>query len=522
MPKSEDNKNYQIISCFHPSIAMLFAIKGSFKFPLDALDQLHYESVRLTPTEGTYYQIIGIFLHIILFIYMDGIMPKEFGTRKSFLFPFHALRHKSPGFVDTGIEIQKLSKNFGRFGRIHALQDVKLSLRSGEVFGLLGDNGAGKTTAINLLTGMCDPSQGTANFFGFDLKEDLSEIHKMTGLCMQESVLIPELTVVEHMHLLLVLKVGYEQLENKFQYNNRLKIYIDNMLRKVMLNEDRMKVASHLSGGMRRKLSLALALLGPNKIIFLDEPTAGMDITTTQSVWKLINESKREKVILLTTQYLKEADELCDNLGILKEGIIIANNTSQNIKNRYGSGYKLIISQQDERPIEHSLSHDINTIMDNCNIQTEKPLISRLNIVYTLPFESLDKYSDIFEMLEQKEILHFDLKYCSLEDAYANLEREYNTEDTSNIREAEGASQKARLTDNYCQFNFFMQVSGIFNKRFKNYSRDWKMLLMNLIPLGIVVLSYKLSTFDLDALIEVYIYIYTVTSQKYIIYRNNQ
>lgn len=214
----------------------------------------------------------------------------------------------------------ELSKHFGAF---KAVDKLSLNIKGNEVFCLLGHNGAGKTTAIQLITGILKPTSGAANIYGHDLKSDLDGVRQSLGLCQQFDVLFDHLTCKEHLELVCELKDIPRQ-ESQRQITEILDI--------VMLRDHTNKIAKSLSGGMKRKLSLAMALVGGSKLIILDEPTSGLDVESRRQVWDLIRKIKQGRSIIMSTQHLEEADELSDRICIMSHGRLLALDTSFNIK----------------------------------------------------------------------------------------------------------------------------------------------------------------------------------------------
>jgi ATP-binding cassette subfamily A (ABC1) protein 3 len=172
------------------------------------------------------------------------------------------------------------------------VNDLSLSIKENEVFCLLGHNGAGKTTVLNMITGILKPTRGNAQIYGANLVEDIDAVRQSLGLCQQFDVLYDVLTVREHLEIVCELKnVPQSEVQNE----------ILNTLRIVMLSEHEHKQAKQLSGGMKRKLSLAMALIGGSKLIILDEPSSGLDVESRRQVWDLIKHIKMTRSIIMST-----------------------------------------------------------------------------------------------------------------------------------------------------------------------------------------------------------------------------
>ena len=221
---------------------------------------------------------------------------------------------------ESAIVISDLVK---RFEDVTAIGGLSLQVEKGELFGLLGPNGAGKTTTINVLCGLLRPTSGSATVDGFDVQEQPEKVKELIGVCPQETAVYPYLTGAENVELF-----GNLHTMNK----DALKARRDMLLEKMGLAEEAKRRAEKYSGGMKRRLSVILALIHDPQIVFLDEPTVGMDPQSRRAVWGFLKELKKEgKTIILTTHYMEEAEELCDRVGIMDYGKLIALGSPQNL-----------------------------------------------------------------------------------------------------------------------------------------------------------------------------------------------
>ena len=214
---------------------------------------------------------------------------------------------------ESAITISHLTK---KFEDKLAVDNLSLEVAKGELFGLLGPNGAGKTTTISILCGLIKPTSGTAQILGFDIEKDTQKVKERLGVCVQETAIYPYLTGKENLELF-----GNLYGVDKKTIRERSKMLLD----KVGLAEDAKRVTAKYSGGMKRRLSLALALIHDPEVAFLDEPTVAMDPQSRHAVWDFIKELKAKgKTVILTTHYMEEAEELCDRVGIIDHGKLIA------------------------------------------------------------------------------------------------------------------------------------------------------------------------------------------------------
>jgi ABC-2 type transport system ATP-binding protein len=206
----------------------------------------------------------------------------------------------------------------------HALNDLNLNVKEGEIFGLLGPNGAGKTTFINILAGTVIKTEGQVNLGGFDLDENPRQVRASVGIVPQEVNLDPFFSPRK----LLELQAGLYGVKKKDRIT-------DTILKLVSLEKQANSYARSLSGGMKRRLLMAKALVHQPPIVFLDEPTAGVDVELRQNLWKnvrLLNDLG--VTIILTTHYLEEAEEMCDRIAILNKGNVVAIDSTKNLLDR--------------------------------------------------------------------------------------------------------------------------------------------------------------------------------------------
>ncbi len=225
------------------------------------------------------------------------------------------------------IETSDLTK---KFNDLTAVDHISFSVKEGEIFGFLGPNGAGKTTTIKMLTTLLNPTEGTANVCGFDIIKNRNEVRQNIGVVFQEPALDTELT-------------GRENLDfhaRMYGLNKERRVYrIEEVLKLVDLHDKKDVLVKNYSGGMKRRLEIARGLMHFPKVLFLDEPTLGLDAQTRRAIWDYIKKMNKEEktTIFLTTHYMNEADFLCNRIAIIDHGRIVVVDTIPRLKNAIGN-----------------------------------------------------------------------------------------------------------------------------------------------------------------------------------------
>jgi ABC-2 type transport system ATP-binding protein len=227
--------------------------------------------------------------------------------------------------VVPALKVEKLTKTYSN--GLLALDGISLEVQAGRFFGLLGPNGAGKTTLINSVVSLARPDSGRVEVFGWDAHREFREARRMIGVSPQEMNLDKFLTVEE----VLLYHAGYYGVEKR-----KARERTEELLERFGLVGKRKDRVNTLSGGMKRRVMFARALMHDPELLFLDEPTAGVDIELRYSLWEYIRELNRGGLtILLTTHYLEEAEELCEEIALINDGKVAAQDTSAGLKARY-------------------------------------------------------------------------------------------------------------------------------------------------------------------------------------------
>jgi ABC-2 type transport system ATP-binding protein len=255
------------------------------------------------------------------------------------------------------ITTSNLTRNFDK---LVAVDNITFSVEKGEIFGFLGPNGAGKTTTIKMLTTLLNPTKGTAEIAGYDIKKQRDQVRKNIGVVFQEPALDIELT-------------GEENLEYHARiYNigkNKRKERINEVLNLVDLSDKKDVFVKNYSGGMKRRLEIARGLMHYPTVLFLDEPTLGLDAQTRRAIWAYVKKMNREEetTIFLTTHYMDEAEYLCDRIGIIDHGKILVMDKISNLKNTIGKDVitlscsnmdKLINKLEEQKWVDNVKKHE--------------------------------------------------------------------------------------------------------------------------------------------------------------------
>ncbi len=296
------------------------------------------------------------------------------------------------------LSVKKLNKIYRK--NIHALKDLNLEVKEGEILGLLGPNGAGKSTFINILAGVTDKTSGEVVVWGFDLDKNPRQVRVSLGIVPQEINVDPFFTPKK----LLDLQAGLFGVKKKDRIT-------DTVLELVALKDKSNSYTRNLSGGMKRRLLIAKALVHKPPIIILDEPTAGVDVELRKNLWENIRSLRKLGVtIILTTHYLQEAEELCDRVGIIHKGNLIALDTTENMLNKIQT--KTLKFEINKRIVLDDMKNKGYNILTNTD--------SEFKIEYNKQEFNIQK---IIKLLENQGIVIKDIKSedPDLEDVFVNL-----------------------------------------------------------------------------------------------------
>ncbi|XP_071943840.1 phospholipid-transporting ATPase ABCA3-like [Antedon mediterranea] len=364
--------------------------------------------------------LFDAFLYGGLTWYVDAVFPGEFGIPKPWYFPFTVRMVKSywcgmpttvhvegqndplgkkeyenedlfevdPIGLVPGIQFRKLKK---MFKEKTAVNEISMDMYEGQVTVLLGHNGAGKTTTMSMLVGLIQPTSGRAYVNGYDIKREIEGVRTSLGLCPQHDVLFDDLTVQEHLEFFAKLK----GLEDANEVKNEVNHYIE----ATGLSDKRNQLSKSLSGGMKRKLSVGIALIANSKVVMLDEPTSGMDPDARRFTWDLLQRHREGRTILLTTHFMDEADLLGDRIAIMSSGQLQCCGSSLFLKKKYGVGYHMVIVKEPVCDVQR-MRNIIQTHVPDSELESNVGS----EISFILPSESSGKFEELFEELESNKV----------------------------------------------------------------------------------------------------------------------
>lgn len=434
----------QCIVSFFSSYTLYLAISNT-----TASKMYGISASMLNSAEVFVYAAVDSVLYAAIAWYLNEVFTGDYGVPKSPLFPFdkaywkalfglsgdvppqetdfpeprEASKSKALAAADenferagerasrrAGIALCGLTKEFEN-GSIVAVDSASGSFRRGEITCLLGQNGAGKTTLISALYGLIKPSAGTAFVDGQDIATDIDRIRSSIGVCPQDDILYSELNAQDHVDLVMALK-GVLRTDESGEYVQRL---MDELaLFEGAKPED---PVSAYSGGMKRKLSLVLSLIGDSRVIFLDEPTSGVDPVSKRAIWDVLSRAKEGRTVILTTHSMEEAESLSDYIYIMVSGKFRCGGSPMFLKQKFGVGYYLSVTKKRGCDVP-ALHRTVEGFIPGAAIEKDV----NDTVSFRLPFSDVPKFSQLFERLESAQdelgIDGFGLSLSTIEDVF--------------------------------------------------------------------------------------------------------
>uniref|UniRef100_A0A8C8BJC9 P-type phospholipid transporter n=1 Tax=Otus sunia TaxID=257818 RepID=A0A8C8BJC9_9STRI len=342
--------NLKILASLLSQVAFGFGTEYLSRYEEQGLG-LQWGNISTSPLEGDEYSFLfsikmmlfDAFLYGILTWYLDNVFPGDYGLPQPWYFPVQEsywLGSRNPKAEETtptglipGVCIQNLVKIFANRPK-PAIDGINITFYEGQITAFLGHNGAGKTTTMSILTGLFPPTSGTVLIGGLDIQIHMDSIRHRLGMCPQYNILFNHLTVAEHI-------LFYSQLKGRSR--DEAEQELETMLEDMGLTHKRNEEAQNLSGGMQRKLSVAIAFVGEAKVVVLDEPTSGVDPYSRRSIWDLLLKYRSGRTIILSTHHMDEADILGDRVAIISQGKLFCSGSPVFLKNCFGSGFYLTL-----------------------------------------------------------------------------------------------------------------------------------------------------------------------------------
>ncbi|XP_006892762.1 PREDICTED: ATP-binding cassette sub-family A member 3-like [Elephantulus edwardii] len=473
--------------------------------------------------------LLDAFLYSLVTWYIENVFPGQYGVAQPWYFflmrsywfggpRVNRIKEDNsttkskyfeaePHNLVASIQIRHLFKEYS--DKV-AVNDLSWNLYKGQITVLLGPNGAGKTTTLSVLTGLFPPTRGTAYINGYDISRNILQIRKNLGFCPQHDLLYDDLTVSEHLFFYCMIK-GIPR--------NMYPMETDHMLSAFNMLENRNEYSQSMSGGMKRKLSIIIALVGNSKVVILDEPSSGMDLVSRRTTWDLLQQYKQNRTILLTTHYMDEADVLGDRIAIMVRGTLQCCGSSAFLKQIYGAGYHIIMEKKPHCNVKRITSL-IDSHIPDATLQSNITTV----LSFFLPKEHMQRFVALFDDIDknQKElgIASFGASITTMEEVFLKVNKlaDPQTQDIqSPSLNGERLSKIEKKTmdvpRNYestpatwnkfaaIQFNtgfplYCQQFRSLLIKRALFSWRNWKLILLQ-ISVTVFVTNYLLKAVDL-------------------------
>uniref|UniRef100_A0A673CA16 Zgc:172302 n=1 Tax=Sphaeramia orbicularis TaxID=375764 RepID=A0A673CA16_9TELE len=345
------NTSHRVLASFLSPVAFGFGCEYFSQYEEQGMG-IQWYNMHTSAVQGDTYSFftsiimlyVDAFIYAIAAWYIEAVFPGKTQLGRRFQLGFVEIYsnltedHISPTNLVLGVSIRNLVKIYKKGAKL-AVNHLNLKFYEGQITSFLGHNGAGKTTTISVLTGLFPPTSGTVYIKGMDIRHDVDIIRRTLGVCPQHNVLFDILTVEEHVWFYGCLKGLSEE---------EVKAELDTLLEDVGLLHKRHEQTKNLSGGMKRKLSVAIAFVGGSKVVVLDEPTAGVDPYSRRGIWDLLLKYRKgNRTIILSTHYMDEAELLGDRIAIISQGRLCCCGSPLFLKSHLGSGYYLTVVKRE-------------------------------------------------------------------------------------------------------------------------------------------------------------------------------
>ncbi|XP_075215102.1 phospholipid-transporting ATPase ABCA3-like [Lycorma delicatula] len=466
--------------------------------------------------------VVDIFFYGVLTWYVDNVRPGPYGRARPWYFIFNIFHCGNdavllmpddendavliePPLADlnVGLSIRNLTKTFPP--NVFAVSGVNIDIYKGQITALLGHNGAGKTTTMSILTGMYSPTSGTILKHISDTKcinvfDNMDEFRQDLGLCPQHNMLFSYFTVIEHLLFFGMLKgLSIDQARK----SGHQLLQTLNILEKANVKVNK------LSGGMKRKLSLAISLIAEPKVLVLDEPTSGMDPESRREMWDVLLNIREGRTIIITTHFMEEADVLGDRIAIMDHGKVRCYGTSMFLKKVYGAGYLMTLLTKPQTD-----SNLITDIVTNSVPGSKLRSYHQGQLVYNLPTESSSTFASLFSEIEKRKselfITSIGVSCTTMEEVFlkvgeiSEMEKNSETDKSCNNSQVNQALNQSTSTEYLSPKKvtglqlFFQQFSVLFMKKIKfTYRRKWNYIYFTF--LSVLMISFTLHSSNIPA-----------------------
>jgi ATP-binding cassette subfamily A (ABC1) protein 3 len=509
--------------CLIPQSAVQLAIRIFTKYEESKIDFGMSKVFELHGNFSVLYSLLWLFFDSLLYLfigyYLQNVLSHEYGVRRKWNFlctksfwvkakknklKLESITEKLLTKANTGddfedesayqeklsdgdcLKIENLKKEFDD-GKV-AVDRLSLNLYKNEIFALLGHNGAGKSTTIHILSGLYEATGGSVYYENENILEDIDEFRKKVGICPQQNVLFDDLTVREHLEMFCVFK-GIK--------SEKISEDIDNILRELELVPKADALSKTLSGGQKRKLSVAIALVGGSEVVFLDEPSSGMDVNARRNLWEILKRCTNNRIIILTTHYMEEASTLGKRIGIMSDGKLQCCGSNLFLIKKYGKHICLnIIKKPNGNETEI-----VDFIKKSVRGDIEIEILSE-EIIIKLPLLNENSYKQLFlnldSNLDKLNVITYGISMPTLEDVFLNLSSANNSLHKKGIEDNIDSFDKydAKLEEKpNCVSKFFTDLTSLLKARLIHSFRDKKAFTLEVLcPLLLVLISLLVSS----------------------------
>ena len=540
---------YKTLASLFPPVNLLLGdfIFGKFEGKFYSFHQKDINETHLNYKISTCYIMftVDFFIYLFLGYYLQNVIPHEYGMAKPFYFLFtpsywcgekekedeqkieiynetteengkikkeedsisnNSIFDDNPHKEDDNFQNEDLYRDRNKNEDVFMLRNVtkvyddgkmacnkiSFNLFRNEIFALLGRNGAGKTSLINVLTGMYEATSGQAIYKGDNIlfESKMKNFRNKLGICPQHDILFPQLTVREHLEIFCYFK-GFNV--------DDIKEEVDTTLQDFRIHDIENVLAGTLSAGQRRKLSIAISIVGGSEVIFLDEPSSGMDITSRRNLWEILKKIIEKKIIILTTHYMEEASVLGNRIGIMAEGVLKCIGTPLFLIEKYGKYLSINIHKEKDadndkiinffKSKSNGIEAEILTQEILIRIPKNKPGTEEKN----LDIQSF--FSDLDNNIEELKIRNYSASMPTLEDVFLNIgsvrleEEEMLKSGKIDEEKNERILFKQKYIKNFSKSQkFFLDSLTLLKKRLFQIKRDMKTLMLEILCPVLLVL----------------------------------